>query len=57
MFETNKRLYEQYLNILDESKEFRHIWQYQQAELSELFVARVPETYDGSSNQIMHIIL
>lgn len=55
MFETNKRLHERYLNILQKSQEFRDIWQSQQKEFSGLFLAGVPDNYESSPNRIMII--
>lgn len=55
MTQTNKRLHEKYLDILQKSQEFRNIWESRHHEFSGLFLAGVPENYDGSSKKIMVI--
>lgn len=55
MFETNKRLREQYSNILQNSQEFFDIWQSNQAGFSGLFLAGASDAYERSPNKIMVI--
>lgn len=53
MLDTSKSLSDQYLRILQNSKEFQKIWQSSYEELSGLFLAGVPENYYASHNKIM----
>jgi len=53
MFETNKHLHKEYLDILQLSQEFRDIWQSKHLGFSGLFLAGVLEDYVNSPVKIM----
>lgn len=53
MLETNKRLNAQYLNLLQNSREFHIISQSKQEDLSGLFLAGIDDNYEGSQSKIM----